>query len=212
VPEDQTVQRWNFDEYGWVDRYDEEVAGDSELYARYSEVLGAVVQLAAPRDGRRVLDIGAGTGTLAAMCVAHGAHVVGLDPSERMLARARAKPEGSASAQFICVPDPFLEIPFPDAAFDAVVTTYAFHHVPHRDKPAAVKEMLRVLRPDGIWVSGDLAFQNVAAEREALARYSWLEEEYFARIDEMRDLFAAAAASLNAEQFTPVTWVLWASL
>ena len=67
--------RWRFDDYDWVDRYDEEVAADSELYARYDEVLEAVADLAAPAPGRRILDIGAGTGTLAAICASRGADV-----------------------------------------------------------------------------------------------------------------------------------------
>ncbi len=203
--------RWRFDDYDWVDRYDEEVAADSELYARYDEVLEAVADLAAPAPGRRILDIGAGTGTLAAICAGRGAEVVGLDSSERMLAQARAKFGHDDPVQLLLVPDPFLDIPCPDGSFDAVVSTYAFHHVPHQKKPGAVREMVRVLRPGGVWALGDLAFENAQEEARALGRFNWLEEEHFARIDELRPVFADAAMSLNTKQFTPVTWVLWAS-
>lgn len=201
---------WSFDEYDWVDRYDEEVAADSELYARYDEVLEAVADLAAPEPGRRILDIGAGTGTLAAICADRGADVVGLDPSERMLAQARAKFGHDHPVQLMLVPDPFLDIPCSDVSFDAVVSTYAFHHVPHRKKPAAVREMVRVLRPGGIWALGDLAFENAQEEASAVGRYNWLKDEYFARIEELRPLLAELRMDLAARQFTPVTWVLWA--
>ena len=209
VIEEDKETRWRFDDYDWVDRYDDEVAADSELYARYDEVLEAVADLAAPAPERRILDIGAGTGTLAAICASRGADVVGLDPSERMLAQARAKFGHDDPVQLLLVPDPFLDIPCPDGSFDAVVSTYAFHHVPHARKRESIHEMLRVLRPEGIWALGDLVFESACAEAEALRQTPWLEEEYFARIDELRPVFAYAGLSLNAEQFTSVTWVLW---
>ncbi|MHC4592087.1 MAG: class I SAM-dependent methyltransferase [Planctomycetota bacterium] len=195
MEEDKEMQ-WRFDDYDWVDRYDEVVAADSKLYARYEEVLETVAELAVPAPGKRILDIGAGTGTLAAMCVQHGAEVIGLDPSERMLAQARAKFTRNEPVKLILTPAPFLCIPFRRSSFDAVV--------------AAVHEMLRALRPGGTWALGDLAFESASAEAEALSEFPWLEEEYFARIDELRPVFADAGMSLNAKQFTPVTWVVWA--
>jgi len=70
--------------------------------------------------------------------------------------------------------------------------------------------MVRVLRAGGLWVLGDLVFENEQAERIALREYRWLEEEYFARIEDLRPIFAELGMELNAQQFTPVTWVLWA--
>lgn len=199
---------WNFDD--WAERYDEVVASGSQIYVRYDEVLDIVVEIVDISPGNMVLDIGTGTGNLALRCLARGAEVVGLDPSKRMLAKAREKVGDDPRAIFHQVDEPFLHIPYPDATFDAVVSTYAFHHIPHRLKPDSVHEMIRVLKPGGVWALGDLVFESEEAEREALSKHEWLEEEYFAWIEELRPVFSELGMELKAQQFTPVTWVLWA--
>jgi putative AdoMet-dependent methyltransferase len=200
---------WDFD--GAAEGYDSMVPGSSPLYARYEEVLDTVARLSQAGPGTRVLEIGVGTGNLALRCLKRGAAVVGLDPSGPMLARARAKLRGMGSVQLLQVGSPFVEIPFADACFHAVVSTYAFHHVPPPLKPAGVREMLRVTQPGGHWVIGDLAFRDERAEQEAFARYPWLEEEYFARVEELRPVFAGLGVALRAQQFTPTTWVVSAT-
>ena len=209
MAEDGDVKTWDFDP--WAERYDRAVAADgTTYYARYAEVLDAVVAAAGIAPGMRVLDIGTGTGALALRCLARGAEVVGLDPSVGMLAQARQKADAEARLELRQAEDPFLRIPYPDASFDAVVSTYAYHHVPHAQRAQSVREMVRVLKPGGRWAVGDLAFENQAAERQALRELRWLEEEYFTRIDALRAAFAALGMALSAQQMTPVTWVLQA--
>lgn len=201
---------WDFDP--WAERYDDVVARDNcHYYARYDDVLDAVVKLARLAPGKRVLDIGTGTGNLAARCLTYGAQVVGVDPSASMLAQARGKIGQHRNVELVQCPDPFLQIPYPDAAFDAVVSSYAYHHIPHRLKARSICEMLRVLKPGGRWVVGDLAFKDEAAESKALREFGWLEQEYFARIDSLCNVFADLGILLQAQQFTSVTWVLWAA-
>jgi putative AdoMet-dependent methyltransferase len=202
---------WSFD--GWAARYDAAVAGDAQhYYSCYAEVLDAVVGLAGAAPGVRVLDIGTGTGALALRCLARGADVVGLDPSAAMLAQARAKAGADPRIQLRQVDQPFLRLLYPDSSFDAVVSTYAYHHIPHTLRAASVGEMLRVLAPGGRWVVGDLAFDSAEVEARALREFPWLEEEYFTRIDELRAIFAERGLELHARQLTPVTWLLWVVL
>lgn len=203
---------WDFDQ--WARNYDDWVSSDSLLYARYREVLDRVLTVAAVGPGKKVLDIGTGTGNLALGGLQRGAVVVGLDPSEKMLGLAREKAEGLGATApvptFLQVAEPFLTIPYEDATFDAVVSTYAFHHIPQHRQPDAVREMLRVLAPGGSLAMGDLIFASAEAEREALSRCEWLEREYFARLDELAPALARLGLKLQVEQFTPVTWVVWA--
>ena len=202
-----TNDPWNFDKK--AARYDEIVEGEHPLYARYREVLDALVEKADIAPGTRVLHIGTGTGNLAQLCLSRGATVVGVDPSEGMLARAREKLGNDPNIEFRQIADPFLNIPFADGSFDAIVSTYAYHHVPPESKADTVAEMFRVLKPGGTLGIGDLIFESEETEKGALNQYRWLEEEYFARIEELLPIFTAVGIGLNASQFGPVTWVLW---
>ena len=94
------------------------------------------------RPGDRVLDACCGTGDLALACRRAGARVTGLDFSERMLARARAK-----SDAIDWVRGDVLALPFEDESFDAVTVGFGVRNV--ADLEAGFAELRRVLRPGG---------------------------------------------------------------
>jgi ubiquinone/menaquinone biosynthesis C-methylase UbiE len=92
---------------------------------------------------KRVLDIGCGTGQLAARVRGElGPSVVGCDFSDGMLARARARDRSVG-----WVRGDAGQLPFADGRFDAVVSTEAFHWFPN--PRGALAELHRVLVPDG---------------------------------------------------------------
>lgn len=93
--------------------------------------------------GRRVLDLGCGTGRLSAALAEQGlARVWGVDASEGMLAVARAKVPAEVGLKLGRAED----LPFRDGWFDRVVTWLVVHLV---DRPAAFREAARVLAPEG---------------------------------------------------------------
>jgi ubiquinone/menaquinone biosynthesis C-methylase UbiE len=109
----------------------------------------ALVQLAAPEEGDRVLDVACGTGAVAryaAALVGGTGRVVGLDLNAGMLAVAREMhsaegisitwQEGNATA-----------LPFPNASFDVVCCHQGLQFFP--DRSAALQEMFRNLAPAG---------------------------------------------------------------
>ncbi len=102
----------------------------------------ALLDAAGVRPGSTVLDVGTGTGTVAAAACARGARVVAVDAEPSMLAEARrAAPEAEVRAATLP------ELPFPDGAFDCVVGNFVLNHV---GRPAdALAELRRVLRPGG---------------------------------------------------------------
>lgn len=93
---------------------------------------------------REVLDIGCGHGALAKSLCRDGFHVTGLDPSAEAIAAATTRVPG---ATFVTAGAEAL--PFAPASFDAAIFLNALHHVPVPDMLAALKEALRVLRPNG---------------------------------------------------------------
>ncbi|HEX3805847.1 MAG TPA: bifunctional demethylmenaquinone methyltransferase/2-methoxy-6-polyprenyl-1,4-benzoquinol methylase UbiE [Gaiellaceae bacterium] len=115
----------------------------------------------AVRRGDRVLDAACGTGDLAiADLKAGAATVVGLDFAEQMLARARKK---TALRKDVLewVQGDMLALPFEDASFDAATVGFGVRNV--ADLPLALRELRRVLRPDG-----RLAILEITQARGAL--------------------------------------------
>jgi SAM-dependent methyltransferase len=108
------------------------------------------------RRDARVLDLGAGTGTLAIQIKQRwpDATVTGLDADPEILDIARRK-AAEAGVELELVEGFSNELPFADASFDAVVSTLFFHHLTGDVKRATLAEVARVLRPGGVLHVGD---------------------------------------------------------
>ncbi|MGH7266660.1 MAG: class I SAM-dependent methyltransferase [Candidatus Rokuibacteriota bacterium] len=109
-----------------------------------------LVDRAAIRPGDRVLEIGCGTGSLLLRIKRRhpDAEVVGLDPDPKALARASQKAARAAVA--IQLDEGFADdLPYPDASFDRVFSSFMLHHLPDDEKARALREARRVLRPRG---------------------------------------------------------------
>lgn len=129
-------------------QYDTRAARFDRRWAGYVRRTNALLlETAAVRPGERVLDLGCGTGALAAHLVA--AHpeqrVTGVDLSGAMLDEARSKLAGAPHVRFVQADARALTLP--DAAFDVVLSASALHYVP--EPGLALAEAARVLDPQG---------------------------------------------------------------
>lgn len=98
----------------------------------------------------RVLDIGTGTGTFARGFALKGCEVMGLDPSESLIAEARALDQ-KAGVSVRYVMGTAEKTGLPDRSFDIITAGQCFHWF---DKEKALAEIKRLLRPEGLFVIG----------------------------------------------------------
>jgi SAM-dependent methyltransferase len=103
------------------------------------------------REGRTVLDLGAGTGKLTRALLTTGARVIAVEPGDKMRARLEQAAPGAEALRGAAE-----EIPLLDDSVDAITVGQAFHWFRHDE---AIPELHRVLRPGGgvalVWNSRD---------------------------------------------------------
>ena len=105
-----------------------------------------VLNEAAIKPGDRMLDVACGTGIVARTAIKrsgnNGLSVTGLDPNPGMLAVAESNTSGSDWKEGVAE-----DLPFEDESFDVVVSQFGLMFF--QDRPAALREMKRVLAPGG---------------------------------------------------------------
>ncbi|MDA2893563.1 methyltransferase domain-containing protein [Mycolicibacterium sp. BiH015] len=148
-----------------------------------------MIALLSAHQSRRVADIGCGTGILAERIEreVRPDAVYGVDLSEGMLAQA-----GRRSTRVRWRSAPAEQLPFDDAALDAVVSTSAFHWF---NQPAALREFHRVLAPGGFAAVATLS----PRQRLPLAWLSAnrLNPSHAPDPAEMRTMFTAAGFTVD---------------
>jgi demethylmenaquinone methyltransferase/2-methoxy-6-polyprenyl-1,4-benzoquinol methylase len=154
---------------GLPSRYDvlAEVLSFGQNHRWHSALVEAVVRRSRGRLDR-ILDVATGTGLVARQLRARStAEVVGVDLTEEMVRRARAR-----------MPDAGLvigraeQLPFEEATFDALTFTYLLRYV--RDPSATVRELARVVRPGGVVAALDFGVPPAAGWRVAWTSYTRL--------------------------------------
>ena len=151
----------------------------------------------------RVLEIGAGTGLNAALYPASVESVVLAEPDPAMARKLRAKVAASALDAEV-VEAPAESLPVEDASFDTVVSTMVLCTA--GDPRAAVREIARVLRPDGRL----LFCEHVLSDSPRLARWQhrlagpWAAFAEGCRCDQ--DTLAMIEAELSVERLDRDRW------
>ena len=162
----------------WADGYDQSVGLTDEEggypFAGYKELLSRIYQRVLTRKSPRVLDIGFGTGTLAARLYQQGCVIFGQDFSTRMLEAASAKMpkaqlyQGDFSRGLV----PQLQ----GQTFDFITATYSLHHLTLEGKRVFLAQFRRQLAPEGEILIG-------------AAGPSWDEEEIYFVLEELLPFF-----------------------
>jgi demethylmenaquinone methyltransferase / 2-methoxy-6-polyprenyl-1,4-benzoquinol methylase len=117
----------------------------------------AMVDQVVPGGGARILDVASGTAGVALQLAARtSATVVGVDLTEPMLRQGRRNVAAAGqSGRIALVAGRAEQLPFPDAAFDALTFTYLLRYVD--DPVQTLRELARVVRPGGAVASLEFA-------------------------------------------------------
>ena len=148
-----------------------------------------------PHDARRILDLGTGDGRLLTLLQADRDEMlgVGLDFSEVMLGAARERLTGNERIELV---EHDLGEPLPALGrFDAVVSSFAIHHLEHERKRALYGEVFELLEPGGVFAN----FEHVASPTQRL------HEAFFAAIGEPLENEDPSDRTLDVE--TQLGWL-----
>jgi putative AdoMet-dependent methyltransferase len=171
--------------------YDQDVLNEVDpIRAGYPEVLAWVVRQAKIAPKSRVLELGSGTGNLSQLVTSCG-RLVSVDVSEKMEAVARLKLGHLTHRQFIKAD--ILEVfSLGQGQFDAVISTYAVHHLTDQEKRQLFELVFQSLLPGGRAVFGDLMIQRSSEKEKKIQEYlakgdqataQGIREEFFWSLD-----------------------------
>jgi ubiquinone/menaquinone biosynthesis C-methylase UbiE len=134
---------------------------DAEEIARgpgFRHLRDRILELAAPQATDIVVDVGAGTGLLALELASEVEQVWAIDISTSMVDYLRTKAASAGRDNVEVAVASAVSLPLVDAFADVVVSNYCFHHMDDTEKRRALREAMRVLRPGGRLVFGDMMF------------------------------------------------------
>jgi SAM-dependent methyltransferase len=121
--------------------------GDFSVIARLIEDVGEeCADMAAASPGVELLDVACGSGNVAIPAAMRGARVTGLDLTPELFDAARERAE-AAGVEVEWIEGDAEDLPFDDASFDCVTSTFGIQFAPRHDVAAA--ELARVCRPGG---------------------------------------------------------------
>ena len=153
----------------YVAGYDQKAGFDADA----ADEIALLVRLGL--DERTTLvDLGAGTGTLALAAARRFGRVVAVDVSPAMVAATRTKIAERGVSNVECVQAGFLSYEHRDGPADVVYSRNELHHLPDFWKAMALERIASMLRPGGILRLRDIVFGFEAREAERFVG-DWLE-------------------------------------
>jgi demethylmenaquinone methyltransferase/2-methoxy-6-polyprenyl-1,4-benzoquinol methylase len=173
----------------------------------YERVFGALradplLEYLEPEPGHSLLDIGGGTGQIAAQLAGYVRQACVLDSSPGMLAQG--------SIKGLCLIQGVAErLPFPSGSVDRLLMVDAFHHL--RDQKETVRECVRVLAPGGRLVIQEPDIRHWVIKLVALAEKLLLMRSHFHTAPEIQAMFGRAAGTscaVRTERQEHTVWVI----
>lgn len=198
----------------WAAGYDANVRNEADpIRTGYAAVLDWTVANACIGPTDVVVDLGMGTGNTARR-IGAAKEVIGVDISTNMLALAKAK--------LVHLPVRFVQADLlaffnePDLHYDALISTYAIHHLTETEKRTLFAQIWRTLHPGRRAVFGDLMFANHMARAQLQEYYTsrgdteiveTFAEEFFWFVDSATAALQDIGFTLiEVQQFSTLSW------
>src|ERR1700730_7350872 len=194
--------------------YDQDVRNEVDpIRTGYQDVLRWTTKEAQISSTSRVLELGSGTGNLSQLIASCG-ELVSVDVSEKMEVIAEPKLRHLANRRFVKAD--ILEV-FAKrlGLFDAVISTYAIHHLTDREKQRLFALVFESLLPGGRAVFGDLMVQHADQKREKIQHYLLegdqntalaITEEFFWLIDLAVSQLQALGFQVKTARFSDLSY------
>ncbi|MFZ2147496.1 MAG: class I SAM-dependent methyltransferase [Sedimentisphaerales bacterium] len=160
--------------------------------------------LPAKAKGKKLLDVGCGTGHWSRFFSEYGFEVTGLDISERMIGIAKSRNISNASFQ---VADGH-SLPFPDETFNATAAITTLEFV--RDTDAVLQEMIRCTRKSGRILLGVLnALSKVNRQRANSPESPYAAAHFFSPVELKEFLEPYGQVEITVGGFVPAqSWLI----
>lgn len=159
------------------------MADDNNQYpfAGYKQILGEIFAKVMLKAPCHILDVGIGTGTLAAKLYEAGNIITGIDFSDEMLKIAKAKMPDARLIRHNFTKGLPIEFAETFEKFDFIISTYALHHLTDEEKPVFIEAASKLLAPNGLILIGDVAFatHEMHDECRAGAEDGWDDDEFY---------------------------------
>jgi ubiquinone/menaquinone biosynthesis C-methylase UbiE len=131
-----------------------------------SQVHEALACAAASKPGRRVLEIGCGTGAATERLIARGAVVSALDQSPEMLELAKTRLAGRGPGSVTWIERTASELDaFEEGSFDAVVASFTLSEMSRDERRVVLRQAARCLRPGGTLAAADEVIPRTPGKR-----------------------------------------------
>lgn len=202
----QFVDKFNHDED--AAQYDRDVKNESNpIRAGYQDLLNWVANETNKTKPKRVLDLGVGTGNLSLLLEEYK-QLVCIDASSKMLNIAKSKlPQSTQFFQEDLLAFFTQEL----EPFDAIISTYAIHHLTQNEKTQLFSLIHQSLRPGGMAVLGDLMFKNSSHKKELYRTFNKsliedIEDEFFWDLELAINELQALKFTTSFQQFSTLSW------